>query len=109
MEELTSGYVSSEVSLNTELSPTAIPNTIGNGLHKQPKYNRSTRRKAMYYKGHEYINAIHKTKDIVDKDGNHEAKDVPVAYLNPTKGWRGNKNEIIKAGYKVKRRSTIGR
>lgn len=108
MEENTN-YVSTDVNLNENLEMTPTDFTIGNQPVSKHKYNRATRRKAKFYKGHEYLEVLHKVKDVIDKDGNHEAKEVPVAYLSPTKGWRGNRAMIASRGYNVKRRSTIGR
>lgn len=52
---------------------------------------------------------IRENRVVTNKDGTHEVKEVAVAYLHPRKGWIGNKKAVARAGYKYKRRSTIGR
>ena len=72
-------------------------------------YNRRTRRWAMRKTVIMPTQTIKEARVIRRDDGTREVKDVVVAYLHPRKGWMGNKKAVARAGYKYKRRSTIGR
>ena len=71
--------------------------------------NRRMRRWAMRKTVVMPTEVIRENRVVTNKDGTHEVKEVAVAYLHPRKGWIGNKKAVARAGYKYKRRSTIGR
>lgn len=71
-------------------------------------YNRRTRRWAMRKTVIMPVQTIREPRVIRRDDGTKEVKDTVVAYLHPRKGWIGNKKAVARAGYKYKKRSTIG-
>ena len=72
-------------------------------------YNRRTRRWAMRKTVVMPVQTIKENRVFRREDGSREVKETVVAYLHPRKGWIGNKKAVVRAGYKYKRRSTIGR
>lgn len=75
---------------------------------KPVKYNRRTRRWAMRKTVIMPTDRVVEPRVVVNKDGTREIKNEVVAYLHPRKGWIGNKKAVVRAGYKYKKRSTIG-
>lgn len=72
------------------------------------QYNRKMRRWAMRKTTIMPVEVIKEKRVSKRTDGTQEVKDTPVAYLHPHKGWIGNKKAVVRAGYKYKKRSTIG-
>ena len=73
------------------------------------QYNRKMRRWAIRKTTIMPVEVIKEKRVSKREDGTQEVKDTPVAYLHPRKGWMGNKKAVVRAGYKYKRRKTIGR
>lgn len=74
----------------------------------QQQYNRKMRRWALRKTTIMPVEVIKEKRVSKRPDGTQEVKDTPVAYLHPRKGWMGNKKAVVRAGYKYKKRSTIG-
>ena len=72
------------------------------------QYNRKMRRWAIRKTTIMPVEVIKEKRVSKREDGTQEVKDTPVAYLHPRKGWMGNKKAVVRAGYKYKKRSTIG-
>lgn len=70
--------------------------------------NRRMRRWAMRRTTVMPVQVIREPKLVKNDDGTQEFKQVAMAYLHPTQGWIGNKKAVVRAGYKYKKRRTIG-
>lgn len=70
--------------------------------------NRKLRRWAMRKTVVMPIETIKENRIFKRDDGTREVRPTTVAYLHPRKGWIGNKKAVARAGYKYKKRSTIG-
>lgn len=75
---------------------------------QKPRPNRKTRRWAMRKTVVMPVEVIKEPRLNKLPDGTKEVKETAVAYLHPRKGWIGNKKAVVRAGYKYKKRSTIG-